>query len=305
MMKVIGITGGTGFIGKNLLRLLQSNGNEVIIFTRHPERKKPGPHIRYAHWDPRHNKIDLSALKQLDAVVHLAGAGIADKRWTKKRKKEIADSRIKATNFLVSQLRNYAPRCKALIAASAIGYYGPDKKGHIFSETDTPHNDFLAKVCIGWEKASMSANDFLRVVILRNGIVLGNNGGAFPKFVKPTSFCVLPILGSGRQVVSWIHIADHIRLVETALQDETFNGIYNAVSPNPVSYKNLMLAIAHKRKGFRIRFRVPALLLKTALGEVSKEVTKSITASCDKLQHKGFSFQYPTITKAVEDLMPQ
>src|SRR5687767_2404397 len=152
MTRTIGITGGTGFIGRHLAAELLKNDYQIIIFTRHPEKRKKKPKVTHAYWNPAANKIDIGALKQVTATVHLAGAGIADKRWTQKRKKEIVDSRVKATDFLVSQLRQYAPDCRTFVAASAMGYYGADKHSRPFVETDPPNSDFLAQTCVKWEK---------------------------------------------------------------------------------------------------------------------------------------------------------
>ncbi|MCD6063658.1 MAG: hypothetical protein K0R82_1569 [Flavipsychrobacter sp.] len=303
MTRTIGITGGTGFIGRHLAAELVKHDFQVVIFTRSPEKRKRKPKFTYAYWNPAANKIDVGALKQVDTMVHLAGAGIADKRWTKKRKKEIVDSRVKATDFLVSQLRQYAPECRTLIAASAMGYYGADKHKRPFTESDPPNSDFLAQTCVKWEKASMSANDFLRTVIFRFGHVLGKDGGAFPKFLQPIKFGLVPIIGSGRQVLSWIHIDDHIHMLYSAITDEQYKGVYNAASPHAVTYKKLMKTIAQKKGGLKFTAHIPTALLKLSLGEVSKELYKSTTVSAQKLLDTGFQFQYPAIEQAVGNLL--
>lgn len=302
-MKAIGITGGTGFIGHHLARQLQRTGNQVYIFTRKPEKKKKSRNLRYAYWNPKENKIDLNALREIHTMVHLAGAGIADKRWTARRKKEIVESRVKGTDFLVSQLRAYAPACTTLIAASAIGYYGPDRSSSPFIEESPPYNDFLAKTCVQWEKASLAASDFLRTVIFRFGHVLGKDGGAFPKLAAPTSFGLVPIIGTGRQVMSWIHIDDHIRMLHAAITSERYSGVYNAVAPNPVSYTDLMKAIARAKGGLKMTAHIPTFVLKLLLGEVSDELCKSTNASAQKIIGQGFRFQYPTIDAAVAQLL--
>jgi uncharacterized protein (TIGR01777 family) len=302
-MRMIGITGGTGFVGRHVAQLIKSSGDQLVIFTRDPEHHKPEEGITYAYWCPEENKCDLTALTQLDAVIHLAGAGIADKRWTAKRKKEIVDSRTLGTNFLVNKLKEYAPGCHTLIAASAIGNYGPDRGNKPFTEDDEAYDDFLAQTCVKWETATHNADMLLRTVILRFGIVLGEDGGAYPEFAKPMSFGVVPILGSGEQVMSWIHVHDLARLILLSIDSQKMAGTYNAVSPNPVKHKDLMKTIAAKKGGIKIPAPVPAFALKLALGEMSTEVLKSCTVSNQKLQNSGFSYMYSDIDKAISAIV--
>lgn len=301
-MNTIGITGGSGFVGLHLTNLLKKNGHRIIIFTRSPEKKKNSDHVTYAYWCPEENKCDLSALKQVEAVVHLAGAGIAEKRWTKKRKKEIVDSRVIGTRFLVSQLRSFAPKCKTLVSASAIGYYGPDRGGGPFTENAVAYNDFLGRTCVAWEQEAEKANDFLRTVILRFGIVLGKEAGAYHELSKPIKFGIVPILGSGKQMVSWIHADDLGNLLQHAAINEELNGIYNAVAPEPVTHKKLMNTIAAEKGGPKLKAKVPAMVLKTLLGEMSEEVLKSCTVSGEKLLSTSFTHQYASIRDAVKNI---
>ncbi len=305
-MSTIGITGGTGFVGTHLTSLLVSKGHKVVIFTRHLPKATSKPPITYAHWDEDKGACDINGLKQLDAVVHLAGAGIADKRLTDKRKKEIVDSRVKGTEFLISKLKDYAPSCRTIVAASATGYYGADIQGAAsFTENAPPANDFLADTCKQWEAASHKASAFLRTTILRFGIVLGKESGAFPQLAGPTSLGVVPVLGSGTQVVSWIAIDDLARLILFALEQESVSGTYNAVSPNPVTHRELMKTIAKVKGGIKIPVPVPAFLLKIALGELSEEVLKSCTVSAEKILKTGFKFTYPDITNAVTAILKE
>lgn len=296
-MKTIGITGGTGFVGRHLAAHLADKGYAVVIFSRSSKSSEGA--IRHAHWDPDGRKIDVTALQNLDAMVHLAGAGVADKRWTPERKKEIVDSRVAATEFLISQLAAHAPRCKTFVAASATGYYGPDRSGSPFTEDDPPYTDFLAKVCVAWERASMTASDRYRTAIFRFGIVLGKDGGAYPELAGPMKFGIMPILGSGRQMVSWIHVADIAGMIRTALEDESCAGIYNAVAPGPVAHKTLMQTIAGAKGGIRIPAPVPPFVLGIIMGEASIEVLKSCTVSSKKAEALPYTFQYPTVASAV------
>ncbi|MBS1687457.1 MAG: TIGR01777 family oxidoreductase [Bacteroidetes bacterium] len=302
-MKTIGITGGTGFVGKHLSKLLLSKGYELIIFTRHPKPSEK-QNLTYAAWDPEKGTCDANALQKLDAAIHLAGAGIADKRWTETRKQEIVNSRVQGTKFLVSMLRQHAPNCKTLVSASAIGYYGPDRDGTPpFKETNVYYNDFLGNTCYKWEHEARAAEDIMRTIIFRFGIVLGKESGAFPQFAGPQSFGIVPILGSGRQVVSWIEVDDLARMITYALEHTDMKGSYNAVAPNPVTHKTLMKTIARTKGGIKIPIPVPSFALKIALGEMSEEVLKSCTVSAQKIQATGFTFQYDTIDKAVKAIL--
>lgn len=302
-MQTIGITGGTGFVGSYICHLLTSQGHQVIIFTR-GSRKSTSAQVSYAHWDPAARECDTAALGRLDAIVHLAGANLAGARWTEKRKKEIRDSRVAATDFLVQQLKAHAPNCKTMISASATGFYGPDRPGLIpFTEDAPPYPDFLGELCKDWEAAARPAADFLRLVIIRFGIVLGRETGAFAEFVKPMSFGIMPILGPGRQIVCWIHVEDLARLVCKALQDEKMLGVYNGVAPEPVTHKTLMKTIARIKGGIKIPAPAPAFVLKLMLGEMSVEILKSTTVSAQKVLNTGFSYKFPAIDAAVKDLL--
>jgi uncharacterized protein (TIGR01777 family) len=303
-MKKIGITGGTGFVGQHLTSLLIDKGYEIVIFTTRVAKKPVTKQLTYAHWNPGNGACDINSLKNIDAVVHLAGAGLADKRWTAKRKKEIVDSRVKSTDFLVARLKSYAPRCKTLIATSATGFYGSDN-GHNapFTETSPSSNDFLADTCSKWEAASQQACDFLRLVTLRFGIVLGKESGAFPAFSSPMAFGIMPILGWGRQVVSWIEVDDLARFILFALEHQDLSGTYNAVTPTPVTHRQLINTIADAKWGVRIPVPVPAFLLKAVLGELSNEVLKSCTVSAEKTIKTGFKFDHPDIKSAVNAIL--
>ncbi len=298
----IGITGGTGFVGQHLSRLLQSRGHRITIFSRSAASQSRAG-ARVAQWNPDEGVYDTDAFVPLEAVVHLAGAGVADKRWTEARKKEIVDSRVQGTRFLLEALRANAPHCKTLISASAIGWYGPDVADKIpFTEDAPPAHDFLGETCRQWETEVFRAKDFLRTVALRIGIVLGREGGAYPEFAKGLRFGVMPVLGSGDQVVSWIHVEDVAAMFALAVEDDAMQGIYNCVAPHPVTNRALMKAIATTKGGLAIPVPVPAFALTIGLGEMSTEVLKSCTASAAKTEAAGFSFRFKTIEEAAKNL---
>lgn len=305
IMATILITGGTGLIGTALTRELVRKGHNVIIFTRR-KRASAEPNIAYAVWDVNNQIIDTNAIKKSDYIVHLAGANVAEKRWTNKRKQEIVDSRVRSGELLAKALKESPNNVKAVLSSSGIGYYGPDlpskdRKTKAFVENDPPHNDFLATTVQQWEKAiERVINLGKRLVIFRTGIVLSNDGGAYKEFKNPLKFGLATVLGSGKQVISWIHIDDLVRLYLEAIQNDQWKGIYNAVTPYPVTNKKLIEEIAKDK--FHIKGKVPSFILKLMLGEMSVEVLKSTTVSSEKVQGQGFQFLYPHIDLAVKNL---
>ncbi len=303
-MKTIGITGGTGLVGVHVASLLIAKSYNVVLFSRNPKLRAPLSGCTMAHWDPSTQVCDVEAIRSLDGVIHLAGEPVAGKRWTDAQKKRIVESRVEGTRFLVSQLRLHGANCRTFIGASATGFYGPDDvETEAFREDANACEDFLGTTCRQWEQEEHAATELMRTVTLRLGIVLAREGGAFAEFVKPFSFGIRPVLGSGKQVISWIHVADLAQMIVFALERSDINGVYNAVAPNPVSNRGLMKTIGNLRGGFQIPISVPTFALKVLLGEMSIEVLKSCTVSCEKIQAAGFKFAYPEISEAVESLL--
>jgi uncharacterized protein len=306
-MQTILITGGTGFVGKALTGALLQKGYKVIVLSRSKTVAPAVANLSYAQWDVAEQYIDKEAIQQADYIVHLAGAGVADKRWTAKRKNEILESRVASSQLLIEALRTTNNKVKAVISASAIGWYGADVQMPNpvpFQENAPPAHDFLGTTCKKWEDSIEPVTSLnKRLVKLRTGIVLGKGAGAFHEFEKPLKLGVAAILGGGKQMVSWIHLHDLVNLFITAIENENWNGVYNAVAPTPVSNKELILAIAKARNKFYIPFPVPSFLLKIMLGEMSIEVLKSATVSADKVTQSGFSFLFPSIDKAAADLV--
>ena len=260
--------------------------------------------MTYATWHVDSKQIDIEAIKRADYIVHLAGAGVADQRWSKARKQEIIDSRIDSSELLVHALRKYPNQVKAVISSSAIGWYGadtPDSQINGFTETAPADDAFLGDTCRAWESSISPVKDLgKRLVILRTGIVLSKLGGAYAEFVKPIKAGMAAILGNGNQVISWIHIDDICRMFLYAIEHTSMHGVYNAVAPNPVTNKVLTLSIAKKMKGrFFLPVHMPSFVLKLVMGEMSVEVLKSATVSSKKIEAAGFSFSYPTIDSAL------
>jgi uncharacterized protein len=303
-MASILITGGTGLIGTALSRRLIKDGHEVIVLSR--SAKQHSGKLRYAQWDVEKGEIDKEALASADYIVHLAGANVAEKRWTAQRKKEIVDSRVQSGELLVKTLSEIPNRVKAVVSASAIGWYGPDPQlpnPKPFTEFDPPHNDFLGQTCVRWEAAIAPVMRLQkRLVYLRTGIVLSNEGGAYPEFKKTLPLHVASILGNGKQVVSWIHIDDQVQMYVDALFNPKWQGVYNAVAPAPASNKAIITTIAETSYKPYVTVSVPQFVLKAMLGEMSIEVLKSTTVSAEKVLGEGFQFRYPTIKEAVYNL---
>ncbi|WP_121354805.1 TIGR01777 family oxidoreductase [Flavisolibacter nicotianae] len=303
-MATITITGGTGLVGSALTKKLLAKGHTIFVLTR--KARPAAGRVVYKEWDIEKGTIDPTAIREADYIVHLAGANVAGGRWTEKRKKEIVDSRVKSGELLVKSLHNLPNNVKAVISASAQGWYGEDPRipnPRPFVETDPPDQGFLGRTCKLWEDAISPVTTLgKRLVIFRLGIVLSNEGGAYVEFKKPVQLGAAAILGKGNQVVSWIHINDLARLFTTAIEANQWQGVYNAVAPNPVSNKALVTEIARQRGRFSIPFHVPSFVLKAMLGEMSTEVLKSTTVSAIKAEANGFTFLYPTIDKAVAAL---
>ena len=303
------ITGGTGLVGKRLTEMLLTSGYDVIILSRN-SRQSDNPRITYAQWDIKSQTLDEPAITQAEYIINLAGAGVMDKTWSAAYKQEIIESRSKSSELLIKGLQIYKNNVKAVVSASAIGWYGKDAKDskHVksFVENDPASDDFLGNTCRIWEESiEPVAARGIRLTRFRIGIVLSNEGGAFPEFTKPVKLGIAAILGNGKQVISWIHIDDLCRLFIYALTNDSIRGTYNAVAPNPVTNKTLVLKVANLlRKTFFIPIHVPSILLKLMLGQRSIEILKSTTVDSSKIQKEGFTFNFPSIDEALKNLFP-
>ncbi len=304
-MATILITGGSGMIGQQLTGMLLREGHEVIIVGRSVPRDVKGlPGVSYATWDIIRQTIDANAIERADHIIHLAGAGVADKRWNEKRKKEIVDSRVQGCSLIVKALKEIPNKVQSVISASAIGWYGADteqSRQHGFTEDAPADTEFLGETCRLWEESIEPVTALgKRLVKLRTGIVLSEKGGALAEFKKPLLACVAAVLGSGEQVISWIHVDDLCRMYLYAIENIAMQGAYNAVAPHPVTNRELTITLAKEMRGnFYITVKVPAFALKLALGEMSIEVLKSATVSSAKIEREGFAFKYAGIAGAI------
>jgi uncharacterized protein len=299
-MDTVLVTGATGTIGKAIVHQLVAAHYRVHILSRSQQPAHPG--VQSFQWDVARGYLDPKALAGVDHIIHLAGAGVADQRWTPNRKKEIRDSRVKGGELLMRCLQEMPHQVKTLVSASAIGWYKetppfPEGAAVTRSESEPADDGFLGETCRAWEESVSGISALgIRLVILRTGIVLSAEGGAFTEFVKPIRMGVAAILGSGKQYISWIHVQDMVRMYLFALQTPALSGVYNAVAPKPVTNEVLTLAMAKAIKGKRyVPIHVPVFLLQWIMGEMSTEVLKSVQVSADKIRKAGFAFHYPDI----------
>lgn len=296
MGKKILITGGTGLIGSRLSEILIDLGYDVAHLSRNPSKD---PHYKSFRWDVKSGQIDENAITYADYIVHLAGASLADEKWTEERKKEILNSRVDSALLLYRKLQELPHHVKGFISASGIGIYG-DSGDRLVTEESLYGNDFLAEVTKKWEAAAWTVNSLgIRTVIFRNGLVLSRKGGALPQIAKPVKMMAGAPLGSGKQYMSWIHIDDLCRLYVEAIENTSFHGTYNAVTPNPVTNEEFTRALAKAMGKPLVLPKVPAFGLKLMLGEMSEILLTGQRVSPDKVLHTGFTFEYVTVEKAL------
>jgi len=288
----IAVTGASGLIGSALVGYLKSEGHTVQRLVR---RTTVAPdEIR---WDPKTGYVDIDALRGVDAVIHLAGVGVGDKRWTKRYKSEILNSRLLGTTAIANAVAEVKPQ--VFISASAIGWYG-DSGNRAVVESDSVGNDFLAAVCREWEGAADLAGE-VRTVKLRTGLVLDPTGGALGRMLPLFRFGLGGKLGSGKQWWSWITLHDVVRAIVFCLEKK-ISGPVNLTSPNPVTNQEFTAALARAMKRPAL-FPAPAIALKIALGGFSSEVLGSKKVMPSALTEAGFKWDYPHISTALEALV--
>ena len=294
------ITGGTGFVGNELRTMLLKEGHNLVIVTRSPKKyeNENAKNQRFISWED-----DLvSEMEKMYAVVNLAGENIFGQRWTEDVKKRIMDSRVQTTVRLVEAMKNAKSRPEVFVSASASGYYG-NRGDDILTESEPASDDFLARVCVEWEKASHEAEDLgIRVVNPRIGIVLEKGGGALEKMVPAFQFFVGGPIGNGEQYMSWVHRTDLCKAIIFPINNKEINGPYNVNSPNPVTMNEFSETLGNIMNRPSI-FRVPRFALDIILGEAAKPVTDSIRMQPKELQVAGFDFRFEDLEEALSDIL--
>ncbi|PBQ30396.1 TIGR01777 family protein [Sphingobacteriaceae bacterium] len=308
MAKIL-ITGGSGLVGKAISDLLLTQGHEVRWLSREASQSPSGSgKIVSFKWDIKTAYIDEKAMEGLDHIIHLSGAGIIDKRWTEAYKRELVDSRVKSTELLFKTISKRAPKLKSFIGASAVGYYGSDVTDHVFTETDeavldNSRHDFLAEVCIAWENSYKPiAQTGLRTAIIRTGIVLSKEGGAYAKMVTPFKFGLGAAIASGKQYFPWIHIKDLAQIYVYALFQDNVSGAYNAVSSVSINNDNFSRALAKSLNKAFFLPNVPEFALKLALGERAVTITRGVQISNEKIKAAGYNFAFDDLEEALRSL---
>ncbi|MFT7900412.1 TIGR01777 family oxidoreductase [Tenacibaculum ascidiaceicola] len=292
-MGTILITGGTGLIGKELTKKLTSKGYVVNILTRSPKKNNE------FRWNVKESFIDKDAFTNVEYIIHLAGAGIADKRWTNERKKELIDSRVKTTTLLFNKVQEYQIPLKKFISASGIGYYGAITSDKIFTENDKPENDFISKICMKWEAATRQFQQIgVPITILRTGVVLSKKGGALQKMNTPL---FLSALGNGKQYMPWIHIDDLCRLYIKTIEDNNFSGVYNAVAPEHQTNESFTKLLGKVINKPVLPMNAPSFILKTALGEMAYILLKGSRVSSKKT-NSAYNFIFPSLKTALTNI---
>lgn len=295
------ITGGKGLLGRTLTQTLLDKGYKVSLLSRSPATD---PLVKTFLWNIDAGFIDQDCISDVDIIVHLAGEPIADKFWSEERKAQLIESRTKSIALVYGLLQNRPNKVKAVISASATGYYS-DRGDEMMNEDMPPATDFLGNCCVQWEKAvDEGLLSGLRLVKFRTGVVLTTEGGALPKLELPVKLGLGSALGNGKQWVSWIHLADVVNMYLWAIENNDVNGVFNMVAPNPVTNAQLSNALARQlRKPFWAP-NVPKFILEAILGEMSIVVLGSTKASAAKVQNAGFEFKFKDIKEALSDIYP-
>lgn len=301
MSKKVLITGGTGLVGSHLTEKLLAQGFAVNYLSRTPSKTS---RIKAYEWDPAKGIFDDEALRDVEYIVNLAGAGVADKKWSAQRKKVILESRTKSTAFLRDQLKKGNHSVKTFISASAIGFYGWDNGSRWQKENSRFGDDFLATVTKAWEEEAKLYRELnIRTVLLRLGVVLSTEGGALPKITMPIKLGAGAALGSGDQYMSWIHIDDVAGIIGFCINEDRIEDTFNVVAPNPVTNKEFTKIAAKKLRRPLILPNVPAFILRLMLGEMATTVLGSCRASAEKITEAGYSFHYEKADEALQNLL--
>jgi len=299
-MATILITGGTGFIGRHLSMKLKEKGYNVLLLSRNSSR---GNRHSVYNWNPDKNEVENEAIERADFIIHLAGAGIGDKRWTKKRKELIISSRIKTCELLFKKVQESGTELKAFISASGVGWYGAETSERIFNETDQPGGDFIGDVCRQWEKsADRFQESGIRTVKIRTGIVLAKKGGALGRMILTVKLGIGSAIGSGRQYNPWIHLEDLCNIYIRAIEDKSMSGSWNAVAPEYITNKEFMRTLARVLQKPFFFPAVPSFVIRLIFGRMSGILLYGSRVSADKILSAGYKFKFPDLENALKDL---
>jgi uncharacterized protein len=293
------ITGGSGSVGKALTLALIQNGYQVCHLSRY---KGKNPDIATFIWDVKASEIDDRCLQGVSTIIHLAGAGIADSRWTAKRKIEIIESRTQSIALLYALMQRKKNQVTTVISASASGFYS-NRGNQLLTENSIPINDFMSNCCQLWEQAvDKGSEQGVRIVKFRTGVVLDKTSGALAKIAQPIKLGLGAALGSGKQWISWIEMQDVVNMYLFAINKQDLNGVYNMATPHPVTNQQLTTAIAKQLNKPLFLPNVPAFALKLALGEMSLVVLGSTKMEVSKIQNAGFNFAYADLASALKKI---
>jgi uncharacterized protein (TIGR01777 family) len=297
-MAIILITGGSGLVGKDLTKRLILEGHEVRILSRYP---KSTDRIKSFFWNVEKQEIDEKAFEDVEHIVHLAGSGIADKRWTIERKKDIIDSRVNSMKLITDTVKRKKIQLKSFVGASAIGIYGMTTSEKIFSETDSGADDFLSSSCTQWENSYKEIQSFSeKTCIIRIGVVLSKDGGVLKRLLPLFQLGLGSAVGSGKQYMPWIFIDDLVAVFYEALFNQKFSGIYNAVSSEHITNQQFSKHLAKNLSKPFFLPNVPAFLLKLLFGEMANVLLEGSRVSNQKLIYEGFEFKYSTLSDALK-----
>lgn len=295
------ITGGTGLIGSTLLDLLHGAGYTLRILSR---SGRSVANARSFRWDINKGSIEEGALEGVDHIIHLAGTNIGSGRWTKARRKKIIDSRVLSARLLFDSVEKRNPDLKSFTSASATGYYGAVSTDKVFSEDDPPGSDFLSRVCVEWEKAAgLFRSGGYRTSIVRTGIVLSKKGGMLKRVLPLVNMRFLPLFGNGKHYLPWIHIDDLCSVYLKILSDKGMDGVFNAVGPEHVTYRDFIRTLSSVKNKKILMPPTPELMWKVIFGKQSSMLLEGSRVSAEKIIDAGYSFSYPTIGKALSELV--
>ena len=299
MSKNILITGGTGLLGTQLTQELLTQGHTVSHLSR---SKGKNPKVHTFIWDVEKGLIDEHCLDGVDTIIHLAGTGIADKRWTDQRKREIVETRTKSIGLIYGLMRKRANRVRSVISASGIGYYS-NRGEELLTEDSQPAHDFIGTCCIDWENAVDEGKELgLRILKFRTGVVLSKDGGALPQLALPVKLGIGSPLGNGKQWIPWIHPRDVMDMYLLGVAHEDLTGVFNMAAPYPVTNEQLTRAVAKQLHRPLWAPKVPAFILKILMGEMALLALGSTKTSAQKIIDAGFTFTYPDIATALQEI---